>query len=334
MGESEKPVISIVLLLCLGLFPGGQSVQAADAAGVAARLRLDADNHFYNLEYDAALVDYSRLIELDPSGPVSYNSLASTYLYRELFRLGLLESALFGMENRFLTQRRVRMEPDAKAAFLSALENARAAAEAMKAAHPSSAIPDYALCTSSGLRATEFFMIEKVWFAALRSGKKAKNYCENALRKNPEFLDPYLTLGVNEYVVGSLPLPVKILAAIGGEHGSKSRGIEFVRRVAEHGDRDRDNARILLAVLYRREKRPLAAAALLESLLAEYPHNYLFELEMAQAYAEGRDFSRAREVLRGFLRSAIAAGDPARQNQASRLSERIERMESRSRRGE
>ncbi len=139
---------------------------------------------------------------------------------------------------------------------------------------------------------------------------------------------------MNEYVVGSLPLPVKILAAIGGEHGSKSRGIEFVRRVAEHGDRDRDNARILLAVLYRREKRPLAAAALLESLLAEYPHNYLFELEMAQAYAEGRDFSRAREVLRGFLRSAIAAGDPARQNQASRLSERIERMESRSRRGE
>ncbi|MCC6365363.1 MAG: hypothetical protein IT165_17760 [Bryobacterales bacterium] len=320
-----------VLALWLGVILGSQGLWATDFTAQAASLRHAADNHFYNLEYDAALTDYSRLIELNPADPISYNSLASAYLYRELFRLGLLESALFGMENRFLTQKRVEMEPSAKAAFLEALENARSAAEAMHAARPASAIPDYALCTSSALQATEYFMIEKAWFAALRSGKKAKNYCENARRKNPEFLDPYLTLGVNEYVVGSLPLPVKILAAIGGAHGSKSKGIEFVQSVAEHGERDRDNARILLAVLYRREKRPLEAAALLQSLFAEFPHNYLFELEMVHAYAEARDFPRAKEILYSFRQMAIAAGDPLRENQAIRLGERIERMETKGR---
>jgi len=320
-----------VLSLWLGVFLGGQAVCATDFTARAAALRQAADNHFYNLEYDAALADYGRLIELNPAGPASYNSLAGAYLYRELFRLGLLESALFGMENRFLVQKRVEMEPAAKAGFLTALKNARAAAEAMRVARPASAIPDYALCTSSALQATEYFMIEKAWFAALRSGKKAKYYCESARRKNPEFIDPYLTLGVNEYVMGSLPLPVKILAAIGGARGSKSKGIEYVQRVAEHGERDRDNARILLAVLYRREKRPLEAAALLQSLFAEFPHNYLFELEMVHAYAEARDFPRAMEILYGFRQTAIAAGDPMRQNQAMRLSERIERMETKGR---
>jgi tetratricopeptide (TPR) repeat protein len=320
-----------VLPVWLGVILGSQGLWATDFTTQAAKLRRAADNHFYNLEYDAALEDYGKLIELNPADPVTYNSLASTYLYKELYRLGLLESALFGMENRFLTQERVEMEPSAKAAFLTALENARGAAETMHVAWPASAIPDYALCTSSALQATEYFMIEKAWFAALRSGKKAKNYCENARRKNPELLDPYLTLGVNEYVVGSLPLPVKILAAIGGAHGSKSKGIEYVENVAQRGERDRDNARILLAVLYRREKRPLDAAGLLRSLFAEYPHNYLFELELVQAYAEARDFPRAKETLHGFKQTAIAAGDPMRQSQANRLCERIERMETKGR---
>jgi hypothetical protein len=66
---------------------------------------------------------------------------------------------------------------------------------------------------------------------------------------NPNFIDAYLVLGAYEYVTGSLPLPVKLFAAIGGLHGSREKGIAYLRRVAEQGKYNRDGARVLLVVL-------------------------------------------------------------------------------------
>jgi predicted Zn-dependent protease len=95
-----------------------------------------------------------------------------------------------------------------------------------------------------------------------------------------------------------------LLAAVGGLHGNKNKGIEYMTRVARQGNYDRDAARVALAVVSRREKRPKDAAAMLEALMMEYPRNYLFGLELASVYTDADKPERALDVLKSLLQGA------------------------------
>jgi predicted Zn-dependent protease len=77
-----------------------------------------------------------------------------------------------------------------------------------------------------------------------------------------------------------------------------------VSRVGREGNFERENARVLLAILYRRERRPLDAAQVVESLVMRYPKNYIFRIELAAMYSEGGQTDRARETLRSLLLDA------------------------------
>ena len=277
----------------------------------AADYRKSGDDHFYNLEYNQAIADYSGLIKQNPADPIPYTDLASAQLYKEMYRLGLLESGAFGKDNRFLHDQRPKADPGAKAQFLDTLERGRHIAEAQLSHDSRNAMAFYALCTDYALLATYEFMVERAWYAALRSGTKSRGYCIQAQSLDPQFVDSYLVLGVYEYAMGSLPLPVKMFAAIAGARGNKQKGIDYVRRVAEEGRYNRDAARVLLAVLYRREKHPLQAARVLQELMADYPRNYVFGLELALMYSDaGQSYSAVR-VLKTLLQQADenAAGD-------------------------
>jgi tetratricopeptide (TPR) repeat protein len=262
--------------------------------------RRSGDDHFYNLEYDQAITDYTRLIQQNPDDPIPYNDLASAQLNKELSRLGLLDSSAVGGDNRFLRNRRPQADPRARALVLDTLERGRRKAETVLARDPRNTFALFSVCTDYGLRATYEFMVEKAWFAALRDGSKARWYCDQAQKLDPEFVDAYLVLGVYEYTAGSLPLAVKLLA-MGGLHGSKKKGLEYVSRVAQKGKYDRDAARVLLAVLYRRENRPLEAARVLQSLIIDYPRNYLFSLELASMYSDAGQPERALGTLKSLL---------------------------------
>jgi hypothetical protein len=211
----------------------------------------------YNLEYDQAIADYTRLIQQNPDDPIPYYDLASAHQYKEMYRLGLLDSSALGQDNRFLHGQRPNADPGARTRLLDTLDRGRHTAETALSYDSRNALALYALCTDYALRATYEFMVEKAWFTALRSGSKSRGYCEQAHRLNTQLVDAYLVLGVYEYAIGSLPLSVRMFAAIGGMYGNTKKGLEYVSRVAREVNYDRDAARALLAVLYRRENRPL-----------------------------------------------------------------------------
>jgi len=277
-------------------------VAATLASGATPDHRQTADNHFFNLEYEAAIQDYTKLIEQNPNDPLAYNGLASAQLYRELYRLGLLESSALRGDNQFLRQQRPTPDPQAKARFEETLLRGRRVAETLLARDRQTAL--YALGNNYALRGNYEFMVDKSWFSALRNGSKARDYCEQLRKLNPNFVDTYLVLGVHEYVLGSLPLPVKLLAALGGMRGSKEKGQAWVSRVATEGRLARHEARILLALLYRREKRPLDAARLLEGLLVDFPRNYVLGLELASMYIDAGQADRALNTFKDLLRKA------------------------------
>jgi len=90
-----------------------------------------------------------------------------------------------------------------------------------------------------------------------------------------------VSIGTYDYIVGSLPLWVKVIAALGGIRGSKERGIEELRRATEKGKYANDDTRVLLIAIYAREGQDQKALDLVDYLANRYPRNYYFPIEAA-----------------------------------------------------
>jgi predicted Zn-dependent protease len=139
------------------------------------------------------------------------------------------------------------------------------------------------------------------FFAALRHGSRSVDLHQKVVKLKPDYSDAYLTVGMYHYIVGSLPFPLKMLAAIGGIRGSKSRGIQELQQVAEKGVYNNDDARVLLVAVYKNEKRPEEALALLQHLSEKYPRSYLLKLETASTLAQLGRASEAEVIFEGLL---------------------------------
>ena len=266
--------------------------------------RQQAHNHYFNLEYEQALVAYYGAMELAGENSSDWNHIATTLLYMELHRLGKLETSAFRGDNEFLIEDKPQPDPKANQRFLGALHQGRKLAEAKLGKSRNDRQALFSLSSNYALEANYQFMIEKSYVTALRSGMKAKKLAEEAIAADPEFVDAYLAPGVQEYVVGSLPWVVKALVAIGGVNGNKKKGVEMVKRVADEGEELRTEARVLMTLLHRREGRPLEAAEILKDLIREFPRNYVLRLELASMLAEAdhKDealaiFERTREMV-------------------------------------
>ena len=255
-------------------------------------------DHYFNLEYDEAIVDYRRLSKSDPSNPSTYNYIATAILYKELHRLGMLESSAFRGDNKFLDQQKPLPDPAVKRKFQEVLWRGRAIAESGREANPDDATLLYALSNSFALEGNFDFMIDRAYFAALRHARRANGFSSELRKKHPDFVDAYLIAGVHQYVIGSLPFPVKILIAFGGMRGDKKKGEAWVEKVAQEGKLARNEARTLLALLRRREKKPLKAAAILRDLMDDFPRNYVIQLELGSMYL---DAGKKEQALATFL---------------------------------
>ena len=123
--------------------------------------RSQGHDHYFNLEYDEAIVDYRRLSKSDPSKPSTYNYIATSILYKELHRLGMLESSVFRGDNKFLDQQKPLPDPAVKRKFREVLWRGREIAELAMKANPDDATLLYALSNSFALEGNFDFMIRQ-----------------------------------------------------------------------------------------------------------------------------------------------------------------------------
>jgi tetratricopeptide (TPR) repeat protein len=113
---------------------------------------------------------------------------------------------------------------------------------------------------------------------------------------------------VHQYVVGALPLPIKLMAGLAGIHGSKEKGIALLRDCGEQGVTTSVEARTALALFLRREAKYDQAAEVNESLKQQYPHNFLFWLEAANLQKDAGRAQQAIALYRELLRHAQRPG--------------------------
>jgi tetratricopeptide (TPR) repeat protein len=253
--------------------------------------------HFYNNEYDQAISDFESEARREPNNPDAYNHLAQAVLYKELFRNGVLESQLLTGTNSFLHAPKMNLEPAAKERFESATAKAIALAEERLEKNEDDSGALYALSVTHGLRANYYFLVEKSWTESLRAATASRRYSNRVLEVEPNLTDALLVQGLHDYVVGSLPFYVRMMGAVAGVHGNRDRGLRELNEVALHGTLNKYDAQILLAVIYRRERQPLPALSLLKQLSANFPRNYLLQLEQAQMYSDLGNKSSALAML-------------------------------------
>jgi tetratricopeptide (TPR) repeat protein len=130
-------------------------------------------------------------------------------------------------------------------------------------------------------------LVERAWFSALRNAVGARRDHERVLELDPNYVDAKLVVGAHNYVIGSLPWSVKVAVALVGLSGTKEKGLQYLREVADSNGENSVDAKVVLALFLRREHRYDEARAFMHDLAARYPRNYLFPLEEANLLRSG-----------------------------------------------
>jgi len=253
--------------------------------------------HFYNLEYDQALIEFEEQAKSRPDDPAVQNNVAEAIMFQEMLRDGALESELVTGTNPFLRRPKMQIAPADKDRFNASVNRAirLAGSRLEKNANDIGAL--YALVVAHGLRSNYLFLVEKAWFDSLREATEARKADDKLLAIDPDLVDAHLAAGMSKYIVGCLPVYLRVLGKLRGFEGDKEEGIRQLEWVAKAGTMDRYDACILLAAIYRREHRPKQAIALLSELVNVFPRNYLFRFEQVQMYSDLGDKRSALQVL-------------------------------------
>ncbi len=280
--------VAVLLLLCCGALARRQAEPPAP---------LDvALDHLHNLEYDSALATLRTYLETHPDDLRGRNLLAGALLRQEMFRQGLLEIGVYGDEGDVYKPEKLPLPQGFDEQLTAALDQAQQLADQRLKTDPKDLDALYWAGVTHGTRAMYLFTLRRSYMGALGESKAAYRIHRKLLELDPQNADALLVIGTQDYVVGNLPWPVKLLARLAGASGNKQRGIEEVQRCAAQGHYARADARFVLPVLYMREKHPAEALPVLQSLAADYPRNYLLLQEIAAVYRFQHDWRAALDA--------------------------------------
>ena len=237
----------------------------------------------YNFDFAAAHAVLDRQILADPQAPLPYSVKAAAYLFAELDRLKILQLDFFADDDRLVDRRKLTPDPKVRAAFFRAIEAARQRSSTRLASRADNREALFAQCMASGLVADYAALVERRRFGSFPLARETQVWSRKLLALDPPIYDAYLAVGTVEYVVGSLPFFVRWFIRIDQIEGSKQRAVDILQTVANRGKYYGPFARVLLAVIHLREKRPTEAERLLAALAVEFPENTLIRKELVRA---------------------------------------------------
>jgi hypothetical protein len=284
--RQRHPLLVVLALALMAVVPvGGARAQGPPQEVFGKLVPNDAAtregfNYFYNMEYSGAAAEFEKSLSDHPNNPYALNHLLETVLFQELHREGKLDAELY-LSNEFVHAKKVVPNPEAIERFQKLLSQTLEVENWQLAAQPNDISALYARSVTRGLRATKEGLIDKAWFTALRSALGAYDDSKRVLELDPSYSDAKLIVGIYNYVVGSLPWPVKFAAFLATIHGSQSKGLALIRDAVEGRGEASVDARTTLALFLAREHRYPEALDLIQWLYAVFPHNFLYGISEA-----------------------------------------------------
>jgi hypothetical protein len=242
----------------------------------------EAFHRMYDFDFPGAYAILDAQQSQNPSFALVYSVRAIALMFSELDRMRILETDFFVNDNK-VTGVRLKADPRVRERIFANTAEARRLAGARLASAPYDRDAMLAMCMAAGVETDYTILVEKRYFRSFWLSRQSQLYAHKLLALDPPVYDAHLTLGMVEYVVGSMNPFFRLFVHFDQIKGSRQQGAEHLKLVAERGRFYQPMARILLAVIYLRDKRPEAALPLLTDLAREYPENPLLQREAVRA---------------------------------------------------
>jgi tetratricopeptide (TPR) repeat protein len=253
-------------------------------------LRAEGNDAVYNLEYKLAREKFDRLVKIAPDHPAGYIYLANNMWLEWLNSSRRLSATLYNGDSFYQQDAEEdKFDPKREKEFNDYIRQAVGIAKARLQKNPQDTEALYYQGAALGLRAAYSVTVKRSFRRAMGDANGSIQIQKKVVKLDPNYHDAYLSIGLYEYVIDSLPFVWRTLARLAGLKGSKSKGIEHLELATQKGKFAADDARVILIGIYSREKQPEKALEVISYLAKKYPRNYLLGVERANMlYQRGR----------------------------------------------
>jgi tetratricopeptide (TPR) repeat protein len=312
-----RPALAAVILLVLAQVSKAADPTPSTPLHPPDPLNQAAFEHYYNLDHDAAIQDFEKILARHPNDPFAVNHLLSAIQVGELYRMGAMNTGDYSNDN-FIGLAHRPADPAQKERIKQLVQQAEKLEEAALASNPDNVDMLYARGVTRGQFALYTALIERAWFSALRNAVGARRDHERVLELDPRYTDAKLVVGAHNYVMGNLSLAVRMAVALVGLSGDKEKGLLYLNDAYHSNGETSVDAGIVLMVFLRREHRYGEALQIAGEIGPRFPRNYLLPLEEANLLrASGKNdeaeaqyrrvWQNGREGKYGSLHYEIAA---------------------------
>jgi tetratricopeptide (TPR) repeat protein len=277
----------LILAFCLsgsalpGQPGGGAPIQQqAPVADQFETLRAAGFDSLHNLDYTTAEARFEEMIELDSDHPAGHFYLATSKWLSILKSMRRLQTGLYG-DDSFFAGSGDKVDPQIDREGRDAMGKAITVAQSRVRKNRNDAEALYYLGAAYGLLAGYEATVIRNFRSAVKNGNKGVKYHRDVVKLDENYADAYLSIGLYDYVVGTLPWLIRWGIKIAGRSGDRKRGLAQIRKAMDQGRYASDDARVFLIAIYQREKNYREALKLLDELTSKYPRNYLYSLERA-----------------------------------------------------
>ncbi len=264
----------------------------------------DAHNRFYILDYDGALTRFQAVAQAHPDDPMASAYVLMVLVFRELYHQDLLDTTLYAHDSFLSSKRKIDVAPATRQGIEQLTDSTVALCDRRIHDNPQDKNAFFARGYARGMHATFITLADHSFVTAARQGLQARNDSEQVLKLDPAYTDAKLAIGVQQFAVASLPRVLRMVVGIAGVGGSKEKGLDFLREVAAHGVVNSVEARTALSLFLRHDARYDEALAVQQSLVHQYPRDFLFHLEAANITKDKGDGPAAIAAYRSVLDDA------------------------------
>lgn len=262
------------------------------------RLRTEGFSAVYNIDYKTARERFLRMTRLAPDHPAGYVYLANNLWLETLYQSRRLTTSVYTGGSFYAQDKdEDKVDPKRDREFNDYIRQALAAGRARLVKNSKDVEALYYNASALGIRAAYGTSVKRSFTRAIGDANESIKIQRQVIKLDPGYVDAYLSIGLYEYVIDSLPGGLKFLARLAGLKGSKEKGIEHLERVTREGKFTADDARVVLLGIYSKENQLPRALEIISYMAKEYPRNYLFGVERASMlYRTGN----AEEGARAF----------------------------------
>ena len=264
----------------------------------------DAHEHFYNLDYDGALSRFEQIAKAHPDDPMAQTYVLMVVVFRELYHQDLLDTTFYAHDSFLTSKRKVDVPEQTRERIELLTDSIVTLCDRHIHADATDKNAFFARGYARGMHATFITLVDHSFVSAAHQGLQSRNDSEDVLKIDPGYVDAKMAIGIQQFAVASLPRMLRLMVGIAGVGGSKEKGLDLLREVAAHGIVNSVEARTALSLFLRHDARYPEALAVEQTLVQQYPRDYLFRLEAANITKDKGDGSAAIAAYRGVITDA------------------------------